>query len=408
VSDKAVWFRPFEPAAFSITGDERDIAVIGELERSGGRYQREFSLFVRRTLAPDAVVVDGGAHIGVLTVLLATLCPTGRVYAFEPGPGSREHLLDNVAANHLDNVVVEDAALFDSDGEIVFAFDENYPAGSHVDADGSAVRSVRLDSWARARDLERLDLLKLDVEGSELAVLAGARETIRRFRPVAIVECNPAALRRFGARSYRDLADAMTPLFARIGTLDGSGAFVPLLSRAHLDLLLAERGVVDLVGVPELRGAEKARALMRSVLEYAKLARTFNRRRPAENKVVDPIVGFEAEADAIAGVAGTVVQVPLRITNRTRAWFSSTFPYHPVHVAYRVRDAHGATVVAEGHRTRFESPVAPGATAALDVAVALPESPGDYEVAITLVQEAFAWFDDLNPDCTLPLPARAT
>jgi hypothetical protein len=270
------------------------------------------------------------------------------------------------------------------------------------------VRSVRLDSWARARGIERLDLLKLDVEGSELAVLAGAQETIRRFRPVAIVECNPAALRRFGGRSYRELADALTPLFDRVGTLDGSGAFVPLLSHRHLDLVLAERGVVDLVCLPALRGTDKARGLMRSVIEYVKLALTFNRRRPAENKVVDPVVGFEAEADAISGVAGTVVQVPLRVTNRTRAWFSSTFPYHPVHVAYRVRDAHGTTVVANGHRTRFESALAPGATASLDVAVALPESPGDYEVAITLVQEAFAWFDDLNPECTLALPARAT
>jgi hypothetical protein len=79
-----------------------------------------------------------------------------------------------------------------------------------------------------------------------------------------------------------------------------------------------------------------------------------------------------------------------------------------VHVAYRVRDAQGATVVANGHRTRFEKPLAPGATAALDVAVALPETPGDYEVALTLVQEAFAWFDDLNAECTLALPARAT
>jgi FkbM family methyltransferase len=408
VSDKAVWFRPFEPAAFSITGDERDIGVIGELERSAGRYQTEFSLFVRRILAPDAVVIDGGAHIGVLSVLLASLCRSGRVYAFEPGPGSRAHLVDNVAANHLDNVVVEDAALYDADGEIVFAFDETYPAGSHVDAHGRSVRSVRLDSWANARGIERLDLLKLDVEGSELAVLDGAQETIRRFRPVAIIECNPVALRRFGGRSYRELARAIAPLFDRVGTLDASGAFVPLLSGNHLDLVLAERGVIDLVGVPELRGTEKARALARSAREYLRLTRTFNRRRPAENKVVDPAVEIVAEADAISGVAGSVVHIPVRVTNRTRAWFSSTFPYHPVHVAYRVRDAHGATVVADGHRTPFDTPLAPGATTTLDVAVVLPDTPGDYLVVLTMVQEAFAWFDDLNPAASLALPALAT
>ena len=408
MNDKAVWFRPFEPSAFSITGDERDIGVIGELERSGGRYQTEFSHFVRRTLARDAVAVDGGAHIGVLTVLLASLCPDGRVYAFEPGPASRAHLLDNITANKLDNVVVEDAALYDADGEIVFAFDETYPAGSHVDAQGPSVRSVRLDTWARARGIERLDLLKLDVEGSEPAALDGARETIRRFRPVAIVECNPVALRRFGHKSYRDLARTLRSLFAKLGTLDAAGAFVPLLSDSHLDLVLAERGVVDLVCVPALRGTEKARALVRSVREYATLARTFNRRRPAENKIVDPDVGLTAGVEAVSGIAGGVVQVPVRVTNRTRGWFSSTFPYHPVHVAYRVRDAGGEMVVADGHRTAFPAPLAPGATAALDVAIVLPAATGDYEIAITLVQEAFAWFDDLDPECTVRLPARVT
>lgn len=408
MNDKAVWFRPFEPAAFSITGDERDIGVIGELERSGGRYQTEFSLFARNTLAADAVAVDGGAHIGVLTVLLASLCPTGRVYAFEPGPGSRSHLVDNVAANHLDNVVVEDAALYDTDGEIVFAFDEIYPAGSHVGADGLGVRSVRLDSWARARGIERLDLLKLDVEGSEVRVLSGAQETIRRFRPTAIVECNPVALRRFGDTSYRDLVRALRPLFARIGTLNTAGALVPLLCDKHLDLVLAERGVIDFVCVPELRGAEKARALVRAAREYVKLTRTFNRRRRAENKVVDPLVDLVPGTDAISGLPGSVGHVPLRVTNRSRAWFSSTFPYHPVHVAYRVRDANGATVVDNGNRTPFAAPLAPGATVALDAAVVLPDTPGDYEVVFTLVQEAFAWFDDLNPACTVALPTRVT
>jgi hypothetical protein len=139
-----------------------------------------------------------------------------------------------------------------------------------------------------------------------------------------------------------------------------------------------------------------------------RLARTFNRRRPVENKVVDPIVQLTVEPDVIAGPAGALVHVPVRVTNRTRAWFSSTFPYHPVHVAYHVRDARGSTVVVDGHRTAFTTPLAPGATAALDVAVVLPETAGDYEVVITLVQEAFAWFDDLNPDCALAVPARAT
>ncbi len=223
MNDKVVVFKPFGERSFAITGDDGDIGVIGELDRSGGRYQREFSLFSRHILSPDAVVVDGGAHIGVLSVLLASLCPAGRVYAFEPGGASRAHLVANLAANRMDNVVVEAAALYDTDAGVDFDFDSTYPAGSHVGAAGPRVESIRLDTWARARGIERLDLLKLDVEGSEIAVLAGATETIRRFRPTTIVECNPVALRRFGNCSYRDLVAEMRSRFPVVAVLGARG-----------------------------------------------------------------------------------------------------------------------------------------------------------------------------------------
>jgi hypothetical protein len=237
-------------------------------------------------------------------------------------------------------------------------------------------------------------------------VLSGAAETIRRFGPTAIVECNPPALRRFGRRTYRELAAAMKPLFSRIGTLDTAGRFVPLLSDRHLDLVLADRGVIDLVGLPTQSRSEAARAFGRALRGYTRLARTYNKRRPTENKVVDPVVDLDSALDAISGPPGTIVRVPTRVGNRTRVWFSSAFPYHPVHLAYRVLDGAGATVVADGHRTALDAPLAPGAAVSLDVTVVLPDAPGEYQVAITLVQEAFAWFDDLNPACRLLVPAR--
>jgi hypothetical protein len=166
--------------------------------------------------------------------------------------------------------------------------------------------------------------------------------------------------------------------------------------------------VVDLVGVPGASRTDAARALGRSLRDYARLARTYNKRRPAENKVVDPVVDLDSALDAISGRPGATVRVPTRVGNRTRVWFSSAFPYHPVHVAYRVLDGAGATVVADGHRTPLDAPLAPGAAASLDVTVVLPEAPGEYQVAITLVQEAFAWFDDLNPACRLFIPVRVS
>jgi FkbM family methyltransferase len=290
VADKTVSFRPFPGQSFSIVGSEHDAGIVGELERSGGLYQRDLTALLRRRLAPDAVVVDGGAHIGVLSVLLARLCPAGHVHAFEPVPENHAHLRTNLAANGITNVTPEAIALYSEDGELTLTFDESYPGGSHVGDGKCRVRSARLDTWAGERKLDRLDLIKLDVEGVELAVLDGAPETLRRFAPVTIVECNPVALPRFAGAGYRELLQRMRSLFPVVGVIGGGGAVVPLLSERHLELALNHHGVVDLVGLPErLTGRAEAVARARAGADIARLLAAHNRfRPPAENFVVDP------------------------------------------------------------------------------------------------------------------------
>jgi FkbM family methyltransferase len=398
VADKTVSFAPFDGFAFSITGSENDAGVVGELERSQGRYQQDLALFLRRVLRPDAVAVDGGAHIGVFTVLMARLCPAGRVYAFEPAPESRAHLQANLTANGVANASVEAAALYDAAGEVSFDFNVSYPAGAHVSETGSGVTAVSLDTWAGKDGIGRLDLVKLDIEGAELAALRGAQAVIRRFGPVTVVECNPVALRRFGGHSYGELLELMRSLFPFVGAVGGGGGVVPVLSEEHLQLLLGEGGVVDLVGLP---GPGWLRSLLprgQAVTELLRLRRAHNRHRPPiENLIVDPDVDIHCDADRVAGQPGGTVSVPVVVTNRSRWWLSSAFPYQPVHLAYRWLDERGSMVVPEGHRTPFPEPLAPGGRAAVDVVVQLPASPGDYELMVTIVQESFAWLDELDP-----------
>jgi FkbM family methyltransferase len=406
VNDKVVWFKPFGQRSFKITGDDRDAGVVGEIDRSGGRYQNEFGLFARRILEPDSVVVDGGAHIGVLTLLLASLCPAGHVYAFEPAAANRRHLDANLVANEVTNVTVEEAALYGSDGDVVFDSNSAYPAGSHIGTTGTTVAAVRVDTWARKNGIERLDLLKLDVEGSEVGVLGGAEQTIRRFRPTTVIECNPVALRRFGGGSHHDLVSAMKALFPIVAILGPGGAVIPILSETHLDLLLADQGVTDLIGLAPRNRIATAVDFGRSLCDFLRLSWRYNRRRPAENKVVEPVVSLATPVTEIAGEEGRIITVPTTVVNRSRWWLSSAFPYHPVHVSYRVLDSSGSMVTADGHRTSLPSPLGPGRSVTVDVTVELPHRAGEYQLAVTLVQEAFAWFDELNPDCTLLVPMR--
>jgi FkbM family methyltransferase len=419
VTDKTVTFRPFPGKSFSLTGSDADAGVIGELERSGGQYQRDMATLLLRRLVPDAVVVDGGAHIGVLTVLLANLCREGQVHAFEPVPQNEAYLRANLAANGAKNVTVEVAALFDVDGELALSFDEAYPGGSHV-GDGSArVRSVRLDTWAAERKLDRLDLIKLDVEGVELAVLDGAAETIRQLRPVTIVECNPVALARFGGVDFRRLYARMRELFPFVARIGPGGEAVPLVDDDHLERALNHHGVVDLIGVADPRfGAAPARAdrfvlplaRLRGQVDAARLRKVHNRwRPPQENFVVDPGgIELRPQPARLDGGPAETLRVGVDVRNGSSSWLSSQFPYEPVHLSYRWFDRAGSRVVDEGHRTPFPKPLGPGQEVHLDVTVQLPAEAGEYEVALTLVQEHFAWLDEIDARCTARVPATVT
>lgn len=406
MADKTVEFRPFPGQSFSLTGSENDAGIIGELERSGGLYQRDLVALLRRQLASDAVAVDGGAHIGVISVLLASLCPGGHVYAFEPAPENLGHLERNLVANGLTNVTIERRALYRDDGEITLAFDEAYPGGSHIGDGKTRVGATRLDTWARAQGLDRLDLLKLDVEGAELAVLDGAEETLRRFKPLTVVECNPVALPRLTGKSYRELFRRLRGLFPVVALIGTGGVVLPLVGQRHLELALNHHGVVDLICLPHrFRGAEQRMAHGRAAKHFARLLASHNRFRPPEENFVVDAGAIDLQARSrLEGCPAEKRTLPVDVRNGTKTWLSSQFRYHPVHLSYRWFDTDGGVVVAEGHRTTLPEPLAPGASVRVDAMVELPPTAGDYELCLTMVQEHFSWLDDIDGRCTGRIP----
>jgi FkbM family methyltransferase len=133
---------------------------------------------------PGDHAVDGGAFWGDTALWLADQCgPEGRVTAFEVDPVSLPVLEANLAANGEAGARVEvrQEALWDTAGELAL---RQAGAASTVGAgEGQPVRAITLDSLVEAGELERIDFVKLDVEGAELRVLKGMERTLRRDRP---------------------------------------------------------------------------------------------------------------------------------------------------------------------------------------------------------------------------------
>lgn len=150
-------------------------------------------------LAPGAVALDIGASLGEWAVPLArAVGPSGRLFAFEPQPVAARALAATFRINNLLQAEAIEAAVSDRGGMQDMAMPE--VASSAVDSGRarigiagpgeslSSVRSITVDAFAGEVGLRRLDLVKLDVEGHERAALAGACNTLARFRPAIVME----------------------------------------------------------------------------------------------------------------------------------------------------------------------------------------------------------------------------
>jgi FkbM family methyltransferase len=132
-------------------------------------------------IADGDTVVDVGANIGVFTLKAARQTPKGRVVAVEPAPLNLELLRENVARNRLANAVILDCALSDHEGQGQLYSRGDYALYSlHLKADLSTpVRVSTLDKLFQEQGIRACQLLKIDVEGEELAVLRGGAQALR-------------------------------------------------------------------------------------------------------------------------------------------------------------------------------------------------------------------------------------
>jgi FkbM family methyltransferase len=192
----------------------RDPVVAGAL--AFRVYERNELAFVRRTLLPAMTVLDVGANVGAYTALAShAVGPAGRVLAFEPDPESFRYLRETVRENGATNVELVPMAAARREG-VARLFTSSSNRGDNrlfesEQSDGSVeVRTVRLDDFLAAAGIERVDFVKIDVQGFEGEALAGLERTLRRSPGlVMLAEFWPFGLRRAGTepRALLDLLE---------------------------------------------------------------------------------------------------------------------------------------------------------------------------------------------------------
>jgi FkbM family methyltransferase len=163
---------------------------------------RDEAILLRKLVRPGMHVIDVGANIGLYSLLLARLVgPTGSVVAFEPEPNLFAILRENCVSNNAINVVLFQCALGRTSGLASFhrsAFNSGDNRLGRASAAHDAVE-VRVERFDDFQPESRLDFVKIDVQGHELAALSGMERALSAKPNVQVLfEFAPAALRKAG------------------------------------------------------------------------------------------------------------------------------------------------------------------------------------------------------------------
>lgn len=194
----------------SVVIDDIGTVVRADVARPFGQALYRYGLqapearLIAALLRPGDVFLDGGAHVGVFSLIAAAVVgPTGRVIACEPVPETMRLLEENVALNGFGWVEARNVALADGSGQrTLYSFGpasgvSSFAPATTIGSHQVLVDVTTLDDVVKCCDPTRVRLVKLDLEGAEVRALRGATALLES-RPDFLVEIEPAHLARQG------------------------------------------------------------------------------------------------------------------------------------------------------------------------------------------------------------------
>ncbi len=187
-------------------------------------YEKENIAFLKNNCKSGATVLDIGAHLGLMSAICAQLAgDKGHVYAFEPTPLTFGVLKKVTRMNDAQDIIHPvNKAVSNFTGELDFFVDEN--AGSNANSlvsrndknrNTRKTGVITIDDFVKEQRLTKIDLIKIDAEGSELDVLRGGMNSMLQFRPKMILALHPQLIKNNG-QNAGDIYDLLGEMSYRI------------------------------------------------------------------------------------------------------------------------------------------------------------------------------------------------
>jgi FkbM family methyltransferase len=162
------------------------------------------------------LILDIGTNSGSTILKFASLTKNS-VYGFEPDDFNFKICQENISLNHFNNINVENIGLGNIAGTYKLSVDtDSNRGGNRISFNNdlqtyTTINVETLDAWVESKDLQNIDLIKIDVEGFEMKVLEGGKNTISKFMPKLFIELDDNNLRNVG-NSAKELIDFLEDL----------------------------------------------------------------------------------------------------------------------------------------------------------------------------------------------------
>jgi FkbM family methyltransferase len=199
------------------------IGEIANLHEIYGEKKQELMKFKKN----PKIVLDVGAHIGILSVKFAKMYKKVKIYAIEPEKGNFKKLITNIKLNKLEKTIYPaKIALLDRSGITKLGLCQ-FDSGSHSlfikNAKSEKVKVTTLDQ-IRRKIKRKIDLIKIDTEGSEYKILIGGSRCLKKDKPKLIIETHPQYDKMIDEKILTFLKQ-LRYKFKKFSTLDGSIIF---------------------------------------------------------------------------------------------------------------------------------------------------------------------------------------
>jgi FkbM family methyltransferase len=222
-----------------------------------GAFERSTVLTLEKLVKPGDIVFDIGANIGAHTLGLArSVGPTGRVFAFEPSDFAFEKLKQNLALNpELQARTTPRQILLASSPaetvpkEIFASWPLTKDASVHPKHRGRLVTTRNasvdtLDCFVEREKLERVDVMKIDVDGHELPVLQGGLAVLTKFRPILLMEMSPYV----HAEEHNSFPELVALLRDAGYSIQNAATWAPLpLQSSELEALIPDGASINVI-----------------------------------------------------------------------------------------------------------------------------------------------------------------